>query len=105
MASPAFTPLRTRQCCPTASATSIGRCSTLLSGVTTSTLALPLNSRLTACCGTSRALGTKPVVRRARTYMPGSSTRSGFGTWARKVMAPVEVLTFTPSNFKVAACG
>ena len=36
-------------------------------------------SRLTAACGTRMALSCMPCVRRARTYMPGSSSPFGIG--------------------------
>src|SRR5262249_44767914 len=47
---------------------------------TTSVVALPLRSRVTARCGTSSALGSLPSSRRASTYIPGSRSPAGFGT-------------------------
>ena len=49
---------------------------------------------------TLRALVPNPE----RLLMPGISIRSGFGTSARKVTAPVVVLTVTPANCSLPSC-
>ncbi|MOA26464.1 hypothetical protein D3C78_1472600 [compost metagenome] len=97
--SPAARPPVTIQRLPTARSTSIGRrCTFWSAALTTSTLALPAMSRVTACWGTSKASGATPVGSKACTYMPGISTPSGLGTTARSVTTPVLGFTITPAN-------
>ena len=50
------------------------------------------------CCGTSSAFSRSPSPITARTYMPGNSTWSGFGTTTRNEKLPVEGSTVTSEN-------
>ena len=83
--SPAFRPLVTIQLVLTAPPVVTGTCSTLFSLLTSIRLWAPSGVRCSACCGTSSALSSTPCSNFTRTYMPGSSTLSGFGTSARRL--------------------
>ena len=82
-------PLVMTQDSPNACAASTGRASTLFSALTTITSALPRGSRLTAACGSMITFSRLPSASCARTYMPGSRSRRGFGNTARSVTLPV----------------
>jgi hypothetical protein len=83
----------------------MARLATLLSPSITSAEALPSGARVTACCGTSRAVAFTPSCSTARTYMPGISSLSGLGTTARSVTLPVPASTVTPLKVRRPGCG
>ncbi len=104
MRSPPFRPDDTIHWPPCAVSAVTGRGATLLSAPTTITLE-PSGLRSTACCGTVMAASLTPCSRRARTYMPGSRTRFGFGNSARIETAPELSSTATSENSSLPACG
>ncbi len=103
--SPEARPLIASQLEPTAGPVSIARRSTLFWAPTTSTLAPPLVSRVTAGCGTRIASGTRASVTWARTNMPGSSVPCGLGNTARMVTAPELGSTVTSVNCSLPSTG
>ncbi|VWC43540.1 hypothetical protein BSE24067_07208 [Burkholderia seminalis] len=80
-----------------------GRGSTLLLAFTTSAIACPFWSCVTPICGTRNAFSFTPSSIRARTNIPGSSTRPGFGNTARIVTEPVVWSTVTSENCSLPA--
>ena len=62
------------------------------------TWAWPRGLRVSAAWGRRTACRFNPWESRARTYIPGSSRRSGFGKTARSVTVPVASWTETSEN-------
>ncbi len=89
------------QLLPTLRPTSITRCSSLPSAATNIAVASPLVLRVTARCGTRKLFSATPSSITARTYMPGSSSRSGLGNAARTASVPVLWLTLDSPNDSV----
>ena len=106
--SPACTPLSTSHWLPTAWANCTVRCTAIFCpslSCTTSTEARPVASRVTACCGISKAPLAMPVGSTAWANMPGSNWPSGLGTTARKVTVPMLGLTISPENCSLPTWG
>ena len=86
--SPSFRPSLTSQTPSCTAPVRTGCVATRPSSLTTNTSLPPPASRWIACCGTAMASESMPCSIRTRTYMPGSSSRLGFGNCPRSVTWP-----------------
>ncbi len=103
--SPSATPEVTSQSLPMLRDTTRRRACALPSAPTTSAMASPCASRVTARCGTRKLSGETPSSMVALTYMPGHSSRSGLGNCTLTAKVPVSSLTFASAKANVPSCG
>ncbi len=103
--SPACRPLSTTQFWPCVPPVTSTRGSTLPLPSTIIAIAWPFGSCVTPICGTRNAFSLTPSSMRARTNMPGSSTRCLFGKIARIVTEPVVWSTVTSLNCSLPRSG